>query len=164
MTGTIQMPQPSPQSIPTPPGEAGRRRSDRVTALAVLAVCLAILGIGAGTTPSAEGHGTHRQLGLPPCGFVIAFNKPCMTCGMTTAVSEAAHGRIWRAAVTQPMGLGVAILAAAGVWVSGHTAVTGSRLLPWTIRFLTRPRILWMIVAAVLLSWAYKLAIWPGAA
>lgn len=115
-------------------------------------------------TPSAEGHGTHRQLGLPPCGFVVAFNKPCMTCGMTTAVSEAANGRVLKAAVTQPMGLVVALMAAAGVWIAGHTALTGSRLLPWTVRFLTRPRILWVIVAAVLLSWAYKLAVWPGIA
>jgi hypothetical protein len=37
-------------------------------------------------------HGTHRQLGLPPCILNIATGLPCPACGMTTSISLLAHG------------------------------------------------------------------------
>jgi hypothetical protein len=70
----------------------------------------AILGIGAWLTPASEGHGSHTQLGLPPCMWPIAFHRPCPTCGMTTAVAEAAHGTpvasVCHAALWAPCGAG----------------------------------------------------------
>jgi len=41
--------------------------------------------------PSPQLHGTHTQLGLPPCGFYLFFHRPCPTCGLTTAFSATAH-------------------------------------------------------------------------
>jgi len=29
--------------------------------------------------------GTHQQLGLPPCAFVVMTGEPCPSCGMTTS-------------------------------------------------------------------------------
>lgn len=42
-------------------------------------------------TPSTEGHGTHRQLGLPPCPSTLAFDRPCPGCGLTTSFTAMAH-------------------------------------------------------------------------
>ncbi|MFL5330898.1 MAG: DUF2752 domain-containing protein [Gemmataceae bacterium] len=36
--------------------------------------------------------GTHRQLGLPPCQFMVLFGRPCPTCGMTTSFALLMHG------------------------------------------------------------------------
>lgn len=43
--------------------------------------------------PSASGHGTHQELGLPPCPCVLIFNRPCPGCGLTTSFSALLHGR-----------------------------------------------------------------------
>ena len=62
---------------------------------ALLAVVLwSGLALGAWMKPSEKGHGTHRQLGLPPCSWMLMYDMPCPSCGMTTAVSNAAHGRL----------------------------------------------------------------------
>ena len=55
---------------------------------------LAITVIGVVLTPSVDGHGTHQQLGLPPCPCVLIFNRPCPGCGLTTSWSSLLHGRI----------------------------------------------------------------------
>ena len=44
--------------------------------------------------------GTHMQLGLPPCNFLVMSGIPCPSCGMTTSISLLAHGDLvpaWRA-------------------------------------------------------------------
>lgn len=42
--------------------------------------------------PSPQHRGTHQQLGLPPCTFVLVFGLPCPTCGMTTAWAHLVRG------------------------------------------------------------------------
>lgn len=37
-------------------------------------------------------HGTHRQLGLPPCILLATTGFPCPSCGMTTSISLVCHG------------------------------------------------------------------------
>ena len=43
-----------------------------------------LLVTGRTLTPDDRGHGTHEQLGLPPCTFYLIFKRPCPACGMTT--------------------------------------------------------------------------------
>lgn len=43
--------------------------------------------------PDRHGHGTHQQLGLPPCTFVVLFGHRCPTCGGTTAWANLVRGR-----------------------------------------------------------------------
>src|SRR5690606_33691507 len=64
----------------------------RIVACGVGAGCLGVLGLAPWLTPAAAGHGTHGQLGLPPCGWVLAMGRPCPSCGMTTAFAHAADG------------------------------------------------------------------------
>jgi len=56
-------------------------------------------------TPSASGVGTHMQLGLPACGFLVLFGKPCPACGLTTAFAHLAHGSLLASLHANPLGL-----------------------------------------------------------
>lgn len=152
-------------AIPAPVQAAPRRsaRADAKTRLLAglgALLCLSVLLVGAWLNPDASGHGTHTQLGLAQCGWVIALGKPCPTCGMTTAVSHAAHGRLWASLVTQPFGLLVALGLAGGFWVGLYTAATGSHA-GRVYGTLLRPRVLWTLAGLALAAWAYKWAVWP---
>ncbi|MEW4453978.1 DUF2752 domain-containing protein [Bremerella sp. JC817] len=59
---------------------------------AVLAVLLAT---AAWLSPSAQGLGTHQQLGLPPCTLVQLTGTRCPSCGMTTSWSHLMKGNVW---------------------------------------------------------------------
>ena len=55
-------------------------------------VWLAITLIAIVLRPDPSGHGTHTQLGLPPCPSVLLFNRPCPGCGLTTSFTAVLHG------------------------------------------------------------------------
>lgn len=148
-----------PADHPEARGPLRARPIERGVALLVALLCLAPLAVGAWLTPSPEGHGTHTQLGLPPCGWVIAMNKPCFACGMTTAVTQAAHGDFVKAFIVQPAGALFAICSAIGFWAALHVALTGSMLGPVCARML-RPLVLWAALGVVLAAWGYKVITW----
>lgn len=135
---------------------------DRATASVRLAsglvalVASAVLTIAWILVPSDAGVGTHRQLGMPPCNWIVAANMPCPTCGMTTAFSHAAHGDLPSSFQTQPMGAVLAVVTAATVLVAGWTAVTGSMLAPFVTGLFGR-RMFWISVAMLLLAWGWKI-------
>jgi len=116
----------------------GRLYGAGVAAAAVTAFVTA-----ARLTPAGTHLGTHRQLGLPPCGFVVMTGLPCPTCGMTTAFSHAARGRLIAAARTQLAGAVLAVL----------TAMAGAAGLGALV-FGRRPAINWYRVNPVGLMWA----------
>ncbi len=131
----------------------------RVYAAIVGLLCLALLITGASLAASEAGHGTHTQLGLPPCAFAATLGKPCATCGMTTAVTEASSGNLARAFVVQPFGAGIALAAATAFWMSLYVAATGSRV--WKLAVpLLRPRPMLTITGLLLVSWVYKMIVW----
>lgn len=107
--------------------------------------------------PSSEGLGTHRQLGLPPCGFLMVTGLPCPTCGMTTAYAYTIRGRIGQAIHAQAAGfiLGVATLAtavvAAGCAVAGRAiSVNWYRINPLNL--------VWWTAIGLVAAWAIKIA------
>lgn len=55
--------------------------------------------------PDPSGLGTHKGLGLPPCGFYTMFHKPCPSCGMTTSFALMMHGKFLDAIKAQPAGV-----------------------------------------------------------
>jgi hypothetical protein len=72
-----------------------------------LGFALAAAGLlltAAGLTPAPAGLGTHRQLGLPACGFLKATGLPCPSCGLTTSFALGARGRLSDAAQLHPFG------------------------------------------------------------
>ncbi len=135
--------------------------AERAGAAIVSAGCLSLLIIGASLHPEAQGHGTHTQLGLPACGWLLATGLPCPTCGMTTAFACVCNGEFARGLLTQPGGAMFAIGVSAAFWLFGHIALTGSRLTK-PLGTLLQPRALWIIGAAWLVSWIYTLITWKS--
>jgi len=130
--------------------------STRLTSAIVAGLALAVLVVAWVLQPSEDGLGTHRQLGLPVCGWIASANLPCPTCGMTTAFSHAADGDLLSSFRTQPLGmllaLGTAIVALAGTW----TACTGSMLAPF-LGAMLGPRLGWTLGILVVLAWGWKI-------
>lgn len=127
------------------------------------AVALAVLITAASLTPDPRGVETHTQLGLWPCGWYLATGRPCPTCGMTTAFTQAAHGRYWSSFVTQPFAAVLAVATATVFWGGLHGAVFGSRLGSIGDK-LFRPRAIIVIAAGFVAAWVYKIVVMaPGA-
>lgn len=55
---------------------------------------VALTAVAVMLRPSESGHGTHTQLGMPPCGSVVLFHRPCPGCGLTTSVASTLHGNL----------------------------------------------------------------------
>ncbi len=131
----------------------------RLLAGLAAAACLSLLAVSAWLSPSGDGHGTHTQLGMPPCGWVLAVGKPCATCGMTTAFAHAAEGDFVASFVTQPMGMLLALLTSSVFWAAAYQLITGSRVDAAFARLL-RPRMLVLAGLVLLASWGYKVLTW----
>ena len=125
---------------------------------AALVGIAALVVLGVWLDPDPRGFGTHEKLGLPPCTPMHLWNVPCPGCGVTTAVSLAAHGHLWPAFTTQPFGLLIAIgIPLFVLWCVVHT-LRGRDLNHEVGRM--RVGLLWIGVAAVMVaSWGYKLAV-----
>ena len=131
--------------------------SVRLNSAVAATAALVVLVIAWVLTPSTDGLGTHRQLGLPPCSWITMADIPCPTCGMTTAFSHAAHGDLGSSFATQPFGMVLALGTAVVVLVGFHTAFTGSMLAPFLVGRIG-PRIVWLLVACLVLAWIWKIA------
>lgn len=130
----------------------------RLTALGVALAGLALLSVGAGLRAERGGAGTHTQLGLAPCGLLRVTGIPCVTCGMTTAVTHVAHGRWLSALWTQPAGAGLGIAAAVAWWGGAYVAWTGRPAHRILRRFSVASAAL--ATAALLLgAWAWKIVL-----
>ncbi|MBX3404119.1 MAG: DUF2752 domain-containing protein [Phycisphaeraceae bacterium] len=155
-------------------GLTGRRRSvaararatigERIAAAAVAAMILAVLVTAASLRPSPTGVGTHRQLGMSVCGWIATIDRPCPTCGMTTAFSCAANRRPLDSLRAQPFAAVAAVVAAAAFWGAAHVAVFGSCLGLLAGRLVLRPRVLWPVGVAWAASWVYKVVSYAGGA
>lgn len=132
--------------------------STRVMAALTAAACLAVLVTAAWLRPDPSGLGTHRQLGLAPCGLLATAGIPCPTCGMTTSFANLAHGRVLDSLRGQPAGTVLGALTAVAFWVATYVAITGRpgaavvRRLPLTAALLA-------LLAVVLAGWAYTIAV-----
>jgi len=130
-----------------------------VLAGALAIACAAVLALAAWLSPDPRGHATHEAMGLPPCAWAVWFDKPCPTCGMTTAYAHAANGSVLGALETQPMGAVLAILTAAIFWGATHQAATGSRI-GSAVQGWVRPRVVILLLALAAGAWVYKIATW----
>ncbi len=148
---------PSIQTERTTPLRAGA--GERIAGAAVASIALAVLGVAAWLSPAEQGHGTHVQMGLPACTWAVWFDKPCPTCGMTTAFAAAGEGRWLDALAVQPAGMVLSVMTAAAFWLGLHTAATGSRLGSLAATA-TRPRSVTMLIIGFLIAWGYKIFVW----
>ncbi len=126
--------------------------------LIIIVVFFAVVLVGLSLTPSSCGIGTHEELGLPPCGFLIITGYPCPSCGLTTAFTLILHGRVTDAFLVQPFGvmLFLVFFIAAGLSVAAlllrlpFSAVLDSRHLD---------RIQMILLVSMILAWIYKIYI-----
>lgn len=108
-------------------------------------------------TPSANGYGTHEQLGLPPCGFLMITGYPCPSCGLTTSFAHFAHGHILASLSAQPFGTFLFIvligLTFFAIWAMvkkiPFSEVMNSEYMEWGQ---------YGMLLLLLLSWGYKIA------
>ncbi len=130
----------------------------RVVGLALGLPAAGVIGIARWLTPSPEGFGTHRQLGLAGCTMLTLTGWPCPMCGMTTTFSLLAHFRGLEAFANQPFGpvlfLGTLLVAAGGL----ADAVTGRDVLGWGKQKILRNEGRWAVVlfTGMFIGWAYK--------
>jgi len=128
-----------------------------IIAVAVCVILLAALWV----TPSQRGVGTHHQLGLPTCGWIVAADIPCPTCGMTTSFAHAVRGHFLQSLFAQPMGLVLAIGTLLTGVIAIFTAVTGRSLALIWMPFCARKYIILLGIFA-LLAWGFKILAYRG--
>ena len=144
------------ESIAVPSSHARRLSATCVGLGAVL-----ILGVAAWLSPSTDGIGTHRQLGLPVCGWIVAADIPCPTCGMTTAFSYAVRGQFVPAFRAQPFGMLVAVGVAVTGVIAFMIALCGRPKSAFWYRWMTTKTLL-CICALAAFAWVYKILVHRG--
>jgi hypothetical protein len=121
--------------------------------------CLAVLILAASMAPNPTGMGTHAKgLGLPDCTFLRTTHLPCPSCGMTTSFSWFARGNLVASAYVQPMGMILALLAAAAAWGGWYIALTG-RPVHRLLRLLPAGYTLIPLLLVGVVAWGWKIFI-----
>jgi hypothetical protein len=110
---------------------------------------VAITAVALYLKPSPYGHGTHTQLGLPPCPTILMMGKPCPGCGLTTSWTAFAHGDIVAAFKANAAGPFLYLAFTTSALVSLYGWLRGARL------DLTGKAFNWAMVALVTLFVTY---------
>jgi len=139
-----------------PPVAASSTAPRRLVGAGVAVGAASLLGVAAWLDPSPQGLGTHSQLRLPPCGWILTMDLPCPTCGMTTAFAHAADGNLVGSFVAQPMGAALAVATAIALLLGTYTVATGSRVAALFGRLCNR-RAAWLLGTAFVAAWVYKI-------
>jgi hypothetical protein len=141
-----------------PPTAPNLTRGTRILLLALALGCLAVLIIAAVLKPVASGLGTHAELGLAPCGFLVRTGLPCLSCGMTTSLSWFVRGNLLASFYVQPMGCVLALATAMTFWIALYGAITakpiGRVLAQVQVRYYIVP-----LLSLAILAWGWKMFI-----
>lgn len=116
---------------------------------------LGLLVVSRTLSPDPSGIGTHKQLGLPPCGYKIVFGVPCPSCGMTTSWALATRGKFISSARSNLGGFLLALMAfPAAIWllVAGYQG----RWAYWQPRPIVLSGLCALVIAAALIQWAIR--------
>lgn len=119
--------------------------------------CVTVLAVAVWVTPNPRGFGTHKKLGLAPCGFLVRTGFPCPTCGMTTSFSYTVRGRFGAAFHAQPLGAILAV--AAALFAIGFAAIALSGK-TWVVNWYRVPPLRVVLGAGLtfILAWGIKIA------
>ena len=129
---------------------------DRIIWALVVVACAAVLMTAAWLQPDPAGHGTHTQLGLPPCGFHLLTGVGCPACGLTTAFAHMVRGDVLAAVSANPFGVAlfIAMLAVLALSLIGFAKVWP--LSDTVIRFQLDRMSLLLVIGAVA-AWVGRL-------
>lgn len=99
------------------PATRARSLSRYAWATALLGAA-AVMVIATWLHPDPAGHGTHTQLGLPPCGFFLGTGLPCPGCGLTTCFAHMVRFEIGPALEANAFGVPLFLTTAAAIPLS----------------------------------------------
>ena len=116
-------------------------------------VPLAVAGV---LRPDDRGHGTHQQMGLPPCTLVVLFGVRCPTCGMTTSWANLVRARPAEALSANLGGTLLCLADMAAVPWLLCTAITGRWIL-WKPRTEVVACGLALVLVVALIEWTVRL-------
>jgi len=109
----------------TPDSASSAPLLQRLLWWSIVVGCALVLATAASVEPDARGYGTHTQLGLPPCGFLLLTGFPCPGCGLTTAFAYGIRGHWVLAARANPLGLVLFLVVCACVPLGVIAALRG---------------------------------------
>jgi hypothetical protein len=128
----------------------------RLLAAALAMVALSVLMMASQIVPAPGGLGTHTQLGMQPCGFIVRTGIPCAACGMTTSFAHLMRGEIVQSLYTQPFGCLLGIGTAAAVSLGLYCAITGrAAYMLLTALPMRWHLMIWLSLAG--LAWVWKI-------
>lgn len=108
---------------------------------------LAVLSLALWLNPDPRGFGTHEQLGLAPCDFMVRNGYPCPSCGLTTSFANMAELNPVTALEANPAGVLLFLLTLSMPFWFGHALWTGAD----PFRFATHRVGRWVLPVVVLL-------------
>jgi len=119
----------------------------------------AVLATALWLHPDSRGYDTHTQLGLSPCGYILANGVPCPMCGMTTSFAHMVRGRALRALRAQVFGVALFLITVLTALLGTAQAVSGRRCLR-----ILQPRLWWLVflLAGTAAGWAIKIVVERG--
>lgn len=120
-------------------------------------VSLLVMLLARRLTPSSLGVGTHQQLGLPACPFLLMTAFPCPVCGITTSLAHAVRGEWAYSVETQPFGLLIFIAGTVLVIMNLLPIRSGIDLIQ-LIRSRHGSLFAYTLAIFFILSWCYKIA------
>jgi len=137
--------------------------SEKLTKPERIASLIGSLILGAGLMlamylqPDGRGHGTHQQLGLPPCAFKFLLNIPCPSCGMTTSWALAVRGNWQESIQANSGGFFLFLITAVSIPTLLATSILGR--LPWSgLRYLG-PTLLACAFLLALIQWGLRITV-----
>lgn len=132
-------------------------RGSRAAWVTLLLGVLGVLTLSAVLEPSPSGHGTHTQLGLPPCGFFSVTGLRCPGCGLTTAFAHMVRLDIVEAVSANPLGVVLFVIMVATVPVS-MAAVVRRRTIDDVLRRPFTGRLAAVVIVSAVLTVAVRAA------
>jgi hypothetical protein len=112
-------------------------------------VATAVVVTAAMLTPSPLGHGTHTQLGLPPCGF-LSFT------GLTTSFAHMVRFEVVGAARANPFGVPLFLVTFFSIPISALGLVRGWGVLD-TLDRMRFERVAILLALCSIVSWGMRL-------
>jgi len=121
LSSSLQRPRAHGPALPPPLPAVLEERRERRFAAGFAALGMVVFLLAAILNPYDEhgrplSHGTHRQLGLPPCLMKQVTGIACPSCGMTTSFSLLMHGDAsaawqanWAGVIAAVLGLGATL-------------------------------------------------------
>lgn len=107
----------------------------RIAWAALFAVPTVVVITAALLTPDPAGHGTHTQLGLPPCGFLVVTGFPCPGCGLTTAFTNMVRFNVVGAAHANPFGIPLFLTTVSMIPIALFGTIRGTHVMDTLERF-----------------------------